>query len=74
MNPSTPVANAPIVILNNTETKAAMEEKVGSYFAANGISVWRTKIGRDVVFRTGQLRCKRPWCLPFDGPSLLGRF
>ena len=49
--PSTPVAVAPIVVMNNTMAKSDMEELVDSAFRERGITSMR--LGRNVVFRKG---------------------
>ena len=51
--PSTPVAKAPIVLLNERHEKAEMEEILGAALAARGVSPKRTKMGWDVVCRHG---------------------
>lgn len=52
--PSTPVAQAPIVLLNNTKSKAEMQGLIKKAFLERGIPLWRTRVGVDVVCRVGQ--------------------
>jgi len=51
--PSTPVANAPIVVMNNQHSKAEMQAIMIATFAARNLEHKYARMGLDVVFRTG---------------------
>jgi hypothetical protein len=51
--PSSPVAAAPVVLMNDTMDKNDMETIIGAAFAARSIDPKMTKLGRDIIFRKG---------------------
>mmetsp|Transcript_24069 Transcript_24069/g.81273 ORF Transcript_24069/g.81273 Transcript_24069/m.81273 type:complete len:639 (+) Transcript_24069:258-2174(+) len=53
VKPSTPLADAPIVVLSSTLTKQEMHDALEQAFSENGISSSHTRIGYDVVCRIG---------------------
>ncbi|CAE8681956.1 unnamed protein product [Polarella glacialis] len=53
VKPSTPVAQAPVVILTNRFSKAEMQEALELAFDEIGISTKRTMVGRDIICRIG---------------------
>lgn len=52
-SPSTPVANAPIVLMSNSKTKCEMQTEIEEALAGAGISKKRTRVGRDIICRVG---------------------
>ena len=53
VEPSSPVAAAPIVVMTSTKSKKVMEETVKSAFAARSVGRRHTRVGHDIVFRNG---------------------
>mmetsp|Transcript_164805 Transcript_164805/g.523926 ORF Transcript_164805/g.523926 Transcript_164805/m.523926 type:complete len:489 (-) Transcript_164805:324-1790(-) len=53
VKPSTPLADAPIVVLSSTLTKQEMHDALEQAFSENGMSSSHTRIGYDVVCRIG---------------------
>ncbi|CAE8612994.1 unnamed protein product [Polarella glacialis] len=53
VKPSTPVAEAPIVILTDRFSKAEMQDALEFAFDECGISKKRTTVGRDIICRIG---------------------
>ena len=55
VQPTSPVAKNKIVLLSTWQDKAAVEETLAKAFAEFHISSRRTKLGRDVIVRVGDL-------------------
>eukprot|EP00930_Biecheleria_cincta_P039055 TRINITY_DN26861_c0_g1_i1.p1 TRINITY_DN26861_c0_g1~~TRINITY_DN26861_c0_g1_i1.p1 ORF type:complete len:857 (-),score=140.97 TRINITY_DN26861_c0_g1_i1:89-2659(-) len=53
VSPSTPVADAPIVLMNNQKTKIEMQQEINEALSEAGISKKRTRVGRDIICRVG---------------------
>jgi hypothetical protein len=53
MEPSTPLAEAPIVVMTGTKSKKWMEDMIKAAFAARNVGHKHTRVGHDVVFRQG---------------------